>query len=231
MGLLTSLLSEKRSMTVYPGEHPSKFTSFLGGLFVSPTTSGINVNEHSAFTLSAYWCRSTRFPATWRSFPSELSRRSGISTRASRRASRIPVERAAESRLDPRHISGRHSCRTLWAGATRARESSGTTTAPAALWPLLPNETTVDRDRSGRVVYLVSSQRKGKPTTLYAEDVIHVPGLGFDGLCGYSVAKMARESLGLSIAAEKYGGTSSEAAGRQRASSTTRASFSMTASH
>jgi hypothetical protein len=36
-------------------------------------------------------------------------------------------------------------------------------------------------------------------------DVLHVRGLGFDGLVGYSVVTMARESMGLTAATERYG--------------------------
>ena len=39
-----------------------------------------------------------------------------------------------------------------------------------------------------------------KPT-----DVLHVPGLGFDGLVGYSPIAMAKNAIGLAIAAEEYG--------------------------
>ncbi len=37
------------------------------------------------------------------------------------------------------------------------------------------------------------------------EDVLHIPGLGFDGLIGYSPIAMAKNAVGLTIAAEEYG--------------------------
>ena len=40
---------------------------------------------------------------------------------------------------------------------------------------------------------------------MHAEDMIHLKGLGPDGLCGYSVCQFAAESLGLSLAAQEYG--------------------------
>ena len=36
-------------------------------------------------------------------------------------------------------------------------------------------------------------------------DVLHIPGLGFDGLVGYSPIAMAKNAIGLAIAAEEYG--------------------------
>lgn len=41
--------------------------------------------------------------------------------------------------------------------------------------------------------------------TLSSQDVLHIPGLGFDGLVGYSPIAMAKNAIGMSIAAEEYG--------------------------
>ena len=40
---------------------------------------------------------------------------------------------------------------------------------------------------------------------LSADRVLHVPGLGFDGLRGYNVVRIHRDSLGLTVAANEYG--------------------------
>jgi HK97 family phage portal protein len=36
-------------------------------------------------------------------------------------------------------------------------------------------------------------------------EVLHIPGLGFDGLIGYSPIAMAKNAVGLAIATEEYG--------------------------
>jgi len=41
--------------------------------------------------------------------------------------------------------------------------------------------------------------------TLSPSDVLHIPGLGFDGLIGYSPIAMAKNAIGLAIATEEYG--------------------------
>ena len=46
---------------------------------------------------------------------------------------------------------------------------------------------------------------KGSTVRLKPSDVLHVPGLGFDGLVGYSPIAMAKNAIGLAIAAEEYG--------------------------
>ena len=80
-----------------------------------------------------------------------------------------------------------------------------------ALYPLMPNKMTVDRDERGQLYY--SYQRsndeaptmKGNTVTLRPLDVLHIPGLGFDGLVGYSPIAMAKNAIGMAIACEEYG--------------------------
>lgn len=46
----------------------------------------------------------------------------------------------------------------------------------------------------------------GQIVDLRQADVFHVPGLSWDGLKGYSVVRMARDSVGLGLATEEHGG-------------------------
>lgn len=79
-----------------------------------------------------------------------------------------------------------------------------------ALYPLMPNKMTVDRDENGKLFYQYSRNSdeavKGIGTVILSpRDVLHIPGLGFDGLVGYSPIAMAKNAIGLAIAAEEYG--------------------------
>ncbi len=80
-----------------------------------------------------------------------------------------------------------------------------------ALYPLMPDRMTVERDTEGRLYYsyLVGSDdaptMKGSTVTLSPSDVLHIPGLGFDGLVGYSPIAMAKNAIGMAIACEEYG--------------------------
>jgi HK97 family phage portal protein len=73
------------------------------------------------------------------------------------------------------------------------------------MWPLLPDRTWPERDRLTRSIVYKTIGDNGQTTTLPASSVFHVKGLGFDGLVGYSVIRMARESMGLALAAEEFG--------------------------
>lgn len=80
-----------------------------------------------------------------------------------------------------------------------------------ALYPLMPNRMTVDRDSQGQLYYSYQMSNSDAPTMpggtviLKPSDVLHVPGLGFDGLVGYSPIAMAKNAIGLAIATEEFG--------------------------
>jgi HK97 family phage portal protein len=80
-------------------------------------------------------------------------------------------------------------------------KSSG---AIEAIYPLRPDRMfPYINEITDEIVYLYT--KNGKEITLYPEDVLHIPGLGFDGIKGYSVIAMARQSIGLAQATEEYG--------------------------
>ena len=80
-----------------------------------------------------------------------------------------------------------------------------------ALYPLMPNRMNVDRDDKGQLYYEYmmtdtdAPTMKGTTVKLSPYEVLHVPGLGFDGLLGYSPIAMAKNAIGLAIATEEYG--------------------------
>lgn len=80
-----------------------------------------------------------------------------------------------------------------------------------ALYPLMPNRMKVERDAKGQLYYEYQTMKEDAPTMkgavyqLDPSEVLHVPGLGFDGLVGYSPIAMAKNAIGLAIAAEEYG--------------------------
>lgn len=80
-----------------------------------------------------------------------------------------------------------------------------------ALYPLMPNRMSVDRDEHGQLYYTYTRASDEAPTMngmtvlLPPSDVLHIPGLGFDGLVGYSPIAMAKNAIGLAIATEEYG--------------------------
>lgn len=81
-----------------------------------------------------------------------------------------------------------------------------------ALYPLLPDKMQVDRAENGELYYIYSRSSEENPNfkdtgdiILRKEEVLHIPGLGFDGLIGYSPIAMAKNAVGMTIACEEYG--------------------------
>ena len=81
-----------------------------------------------------------------------------------------------------------------------------------ALYPLMPNRMTVDRASNGEIYYTYSTDKSDNPTFkstgqvyLKKEDILHIAGLGFDGLVGYSPISMAKNAVGMALACEEYG--------------------------
>lgn len=72
-----------------------------------------------------------------------------------------------------------------------------------ALYPLMPDKMTVERTEKGELFYLYSKDGISYP--LRSDEVLHIPGLGFDGLVGYSPIAMAKNAIGMAIATEEYG--------------------------
>ena len=83
----------------------------------------------------------------------------------------------------------------------------------AGLYPLQPSKITVERNDAGKLQYKYRRYTEENPNIkdkgeiiLRREDVLHIAGLGFDGVIGYSPIAMARNAIGLSLACDSYGG-------------------------
>lgn len=82
------------------------------------------------------------------------------------------------------------------------------------LYPLMPNKMQVDRASNGEIYYTYilgsgdSPEIKNNKTNvvyLRRSDVLHIPGLGYDGIVGYSPIALAKNTIGMAIACEEYG--------------------------
>lgn len=75
---------------------------------------------------------------------------------------------------------------------------------PIALWPIHRSRVEVTHNDAGALVYRVHLD-DGTKTDIPAERIFHVHGIGGDGLTGWSIARLGAETLGLSLAAQRYG--------------------------
>ena len=79
------------------------------------------------------------------------------------------------------------------------------------LYPLLPEYVQIDRDDKGELYYIYSAYTDEKPGEknreiyFHRDEILHIPGLGFNGLVGFSPIAMMKNALGTTLAVEKYG--------------------------
>jgi HK97 family phage portal protein len=59
------------------------------------------------------------------------------------------------------------------------------------------------KDVGDRIDYVIGPY--GHERTVPGDRIIHIPGLGFDGIQGFSPIRMAKEAIGLGMAAEAFG--------------------------
>ena len=80
-----------------------------------------------------------------------------------------------------------------------------------SLYPLLPENVEVDRDEKGQIFYIYHAYTDEKPgennrdVYFRRDEIFHVPGLGFNGLVGFSPIAMMKNALGTTLAVERYG--------------------------
>ena len=79
------------------------------------------------------------------------------------------------------------------------------------LYPLLPENVEIDRTDKGELYYIYHAYTNevpgetNKDIIFRRDEILHIPGLSFNGLVGFSPIAMMKNSLGTTMAVEKYG--------------------------
>ena len=187
----------------------SRYSFFFGG-----TLSGKPVNETTAMQMTAVYSCVRILSETVAGLPLNVYRYNDRGGKE--KAFKHPLYRLLHDEPNPEMTSFAFretlmSHLLLWGNAYAQiiRNARGEV---IALYPLMPNKMTVDRDQNGRLFYSYQRSVEDPATlgksiwvTLSPSDVLHIPGLGFDGLIGYSPIAMAKNAIGLAIATEEYG--------------------------
>ncbi len=186
----------------------SGYSFFLGG-----STSGKAVTEHSAMQMTAVYACVRILSEAIAGLPLHMYRYNDEGGKE--KALDHPLYLLLHDEPNPEMSSFvfRETLMThllLWGNAYAQIIRNGKGEV-VALYPLMPNRMTVDRDDKGQLYYSYQMSNSDAPTMpggtvrLKPQDVLHVPGLGFDGLVGYSPIAMAKNAIGLAIATEEYG--------------------------
>jgi len=186
----------------------SSYSFFFGG-----TTSGKPVNEHNAMQMTAVYSCVRILSEAVAGLPIHIYQYTGSGGKE--KALTHPLYFILHDEPNPEMTSFvfRETLMThllLWGNAYAqvVRNARGEV---IALYPLMPNRMSVDRSTTGELFYTYNRSSDEPPTLmdsqvrLKASEVLHIPGLGFDGLIGYSPIAMAKNAIGMAIACEEYG--------------------------
>jgi len=180
--------------------NPAAWLAALGG---GATASGVAVGEQGALKSSAVFACVRVLSETVASLPLIVYRKSGGEKNAAPghplNALLHDAPNEAMTSFTFRETLTAHVATWGNGYAVIERNGAGRT---VALLPLLPDRTRPTRVQ-GRIVYRTRTERG--EIELEPDDVLHIPGLGFDGLVGYSVIGMARQAVGLALATEEFG--------------------------
>ncbi len=212
MGILSGLFRSRDKPTDRTAG--SSYSFFLGG-----TSSGKYVTERSAMQMTAVYCCVRILSEAVASLPLQFYRYTDDGGKE--KAVDHPLYFLLHDEPNPEMTSFifRETLMThllLWGNAYSQIIRNGKGEV-VALYPLMPDRMKVDRDEHGRLYYEYTvydsddvdgrkgTNKVGRTVRLQPHDVLHIPGLGFDGLVGYSPIAMAKNAIGLAIATEEYG--------------------------
>lgn len=167
------------------------------------TDAGISVSEVTALGSSAVWRSTTLISGTCASLPLKTYRK-GTKDRVVVRLLDNPHPDKTPFEL----WEYAYTSVALWGNSyqRKVRNPSG-----VVQWldPLPPGSVRVGRVKAddytpdGKIFEVTQNDGTKEPLTSF--DILHIPGFGYDGVCGVSPVRMARTSISLSLAAEKHG--------------------------
>lgn len=197
-----SFRAELRSTLADPD--PWLQTWFNGG---GQSRAGVIVNEQTALALSAVYQAVRVLSEAVAVLPFQVYRR--LDPRGKERVPAHPAYRLLSQKPNQQMtpFTFRETLMghvLIWGNGYAEIERTGGG-VPIALHILRPDRVCPEWNQTTDAIQYRVFQ-PGRPTViLQPPDVFHLRGLGFDGLMGYSPVRLARQAIGLGIAAETFG--------------------------
>jgi HK97 family phage portal protein len=202
MALTSSL--ERR---FHPSQNPDGW--FLRHFGNEPSIAGVTVNEDTALSATAVWAGVRIIAETVAMLPLELYERQDDRTKKPARA--LTLWKVIHDEPNPEQTSFefremQQGFLLLWGNCYAQKIYNGRGEV-SELWPLVPWRVTPERTANNTLVYRVRLPgNQGGEVTLPADDVLHIKGFSSGGVLGDNVVEKFRNSIGLSLAAEEFGG-------------------------
>ena len=178
---------------------------WLKQTFGSRTKAGEAVSEASALGLSSYYAAIRTISEDIAKLPLPVYRR--MTPRGKEKIPDHPVAKLLDQSPNDnmeamlfRETLQHHAMGWGNGYAMIERDDLG---VPESLWPVQPWRVRVEQENDV-ITYNVRND-DGTVANLKSDQVFHIRGLGSDGILGYSIARMAAESIGLGLATETFG--------------------------
>jgi HK97 family phage portal protein len=172
-------------------------------VYISSSQAGVTVNEDTSLTYSAWWACVRVISQTVAALPWGVYQK----TAAGREEMDGMVGWLLNNQPNPEMtaFSFREAlmAHVLTWGNGYAEIVKDLAGRPAQLWLLAPDRVFPERDEAGALRYRVTGA-DASTTYLTPDRVLHIHGLGFDGVMGYSPVRMAARSIGVGIAQETF---------------------------
>lgn len=179
---------------------------WYSNMLAPETNSGAVVDETTALNISGVWACIKIISEDVASLPLHLYQRLN---KGKQRATNRPMYYLLHDRPNP-EMSAMTFRETLTAhvlswGNAYAEKDMDLMGNVKALWPIPPHRVQVYRSNGGQIYYEVTTEPNGEKIILQRDQMLHVPGLSYNGIVGYSVITKHRESIGLALATEEFG--------------------------
>lgn len=208
MTLLGSVLAVRDSIEnpVVPLSSP-RIIEYLNG---PKSTSGVHVTEGTSLGMPAVWRSVTLIAGTCASLPLKAYRRGDDSRQPLASGYVADLLDGPHPDTPPYEFWETVYAHVLLWGNAYIRVLRNSLNQPKELWAIHPSRVRAGRTSSrysdvysdvGVKVYEVD----GGDTVLTDAELLHIPGFGYDGICGVSPIRIARQGVGLALAAEEYG--------------------------
>lgn len=167
--------------------------------------AGVNVTETRSMGMPAVWRAVTLNAGTAASLPLHAFRKGDSSRQPLTSGISAALLDSPHPDMTPFELWEIVYCHLQLWGNAYLRKLRNRLGQVRELWPIHPSQVRVGRDSaSGLKVYEITDEH-GRQDPATDREILHIPGFGYDGICGVSPIRAAREGLGIAAAAEEYG--------------------------
>jgi HK97 family phage portal protein len=201
MGLLQRFIQPEKRLSLQ--ELDTWMDRAVGGY---PSAAGVDVNDQAALSCMAVYAAVRILSETVGSLPGHVMRLTDV---GKEKALTHPLYSIIHEQPNPEQtaMEWRETamCHLLLRGNHYSEKQYDNAGRVIALWPIHPDRVTIERaNPNAPLTYRISIPGGGE--VRYGPDrILHLRGLGSNGVTGFSPIAVARQAIGLAIASQEYG--------------------------